>query len=130
ADVRRDRIEAAAWDDARVVRGRARVVARDEFPDPDRLAGDVDVVRAEADAGVDDRRAVERERTGRIENDAGARDDRVDGCLIATVRREDVVTSRRRAERRTDAVQLAPVAAGNRPAQPRRRVPGEVLHRL
>ncbi len=54
------------------------VIAVDEHAGPGSLAGDVDVVGVEANAGVDEARAVEREWASGVQEDSGARDYGVD----------------------------------------------------
>src|SRR5439155_23990900 len=73
ADVRGDRVESARVGDLRAALLGVRVEALDHVADEQRLAGDVGVVRARVDAGLDERRPVAPEGTGGRRYDGGAR---------------------------------------------------------
>ena len=130
AEIRGDRIEPAARDDARAARRRRRVIAAGDLSHPRRLAGDVDVVRAETHAGVHHRRAIERKRARGAEHDARPCDDGVDGGLILTWCDDQIVVAQASAGGVTRGFERVTTRAGNRPAEAGRRMRREVGHRL
>ena len=130
AEVRGHGVEAAARHDARAVGRRARVVPIDQPPHPRRLAGDVDIVRAVRDAGVDQRVAVQRERPRGAQHDARVGGERAERVGVARVGHDDARVRRARAAGLAHALEALGRAARERPSQPARRVRGEVLDGL
>ena len=123
AEVVRDRVEAAGVHDPGAGLLRCRVVG-DVHPVHElRLAGEVDVVGAGLGARGDQRLAELHVGPDRRDHDLGARDHRVEGGAVRAVGLDQLEVGERGVERRepvADRLQLAAVAAGQRPAQPGR----------
>ena len=130
AQIRGDRIETAARDDARASRRRLVVITAGDLSHPRRLARDVDVVRAEPHAGVHNRRAIERKRARGAEHDPRPCHDGVDGGLILTGCDDQIRVAQASACGLTRRFERVTTRAGNRPAEAGGRVGREVGHRL
>jgi hypothetical protein len=123
AEVGRDGIEAAERDDAGAFGGSLFVIAVDEHAGPVGLAGDIDVVGSEADAGVDQACAVEGERAGGREQDSGAGDDGIDFGLIGGA-------GDQHGHLCVEGFELAFIASGDGPAEVERSVLAEIGYGL
>src|SRR6202012_3333413 len=130
AEVVRDRVEAAAVDEAGAARLPRRVVLQEHTGDELGVARGGGGGGGRGGAGGDQRRAVERVRADGGDDDLGRLGDpgergRVGGIGLEQRRRRDGGTGG--GEAPGDGLELAPVAADHRPAQPRGRVGSEVV---
>jgi len=124
-EVRRQRLEAADLDDLDAGCPGALVVGVDHPPREGDLAGQVDVVRAGGDAGLDHRLAVEGVGADEVEDDPRARGHRRQRGRVGDVGRDHL--RRLDADLAEHALHLARVASGRGPPRPDLpRPPGEV----
>ncbi len=129
AKVRRHRIEPTEGNDSRTRGSSFLVISVDQRFHPNRLAGDVDIVRPQPYTGIDDRAAVRRERPGDIQQHARTCDHGVHCRLIGAVSGQHVYR-RCACESRLDRFELLPISSADSPTQlAALRVPSEVLRR-
>ena len=117
AEVRRDRVEAAAVHDARAGFLRRLLVGVDHAADPLRLAGQVAVVRARLGADLDQRLAVERVRADGRDHDARVLAQPAQGVLVRGIRDQQRQLARLQAERAAQRCELRLGAPGHRPLE-------------